>query len=795
MHKLKRLLSIAVAIAMLASLALSAPASPDPDVDPDAGIDAGDPDEPDDVDAGVDVGDGGDVDAGEPGDPDGADVDAGGGDAGVDAGTDTDGVGGEDGDGPDAGGGEDLEAGGVDDLATPPSVPTDPFAGYFLVAENARFKMYFNDETTDIAIDDSLTKMWTTYPSAESLLDVPAGVPKNTIMSHLYVHLTRGDRVLDSYAMSTIDSSRQRGLTTDYIDGGIRLNYDFPKQQHSFKISIEFTLKDDYLEIRLPADMIEVYNEDSSVVLNMIRVLPFFGATEGHDQDGYLLIPDGPGALIEFSKKLGASNPERIMTVYGSDDSTPQKDSLLPQERSRLPYFGIVDQGYGLFAIIESAEQSSEVIAAAGKGNSDSYVNATKYYMAASRFIYQVKQEIYLFKGQIIQTGNGFYSEVRKPMISNKILGEDYVVRYYFTKDEKADYNEFAGIYRDYLIAEKGYKDERKGEVVFNLGLLGAYDIKDNVAGIPTLILKPLTTFDQARTICEALKSGGVDNINLRMYGYNGGGYKSYVESRVDPEGKLGGARRLRDLIDYAKKEGINLFLSSDINEAWKNGRGFSGNRNSVRELSNGLSLQYEWSILHPETTISKGWYLVSPRFLKGYAESFLKSAADYGVRNLAFDKLGEMLYGDFRKNDEVPRDMAQRIYLEIFRYLSENTDRLMVSAGNAYALPYVTDLINVPDESSRYVIVTRDVPFTQLVIHGTINYSAYPGNYRYNKAKQFLRCIEYGSAPYYEWIYEESSIMKKSTLNDMYSANYADWLDEAIAEYLEFKSVFGTLA
>ena len=53
----------------------------------------------------------------------------------------------------------------------------------------------------------------------------------------------------------------------------------------------------------------------------------------------------------------------------------------------------------------------------------------------------------------------------------------------------------------------------------------------------------------------------------------------------------------------------------------------------------------------------------------------------------------------------------------------------MLITGGNAYALPYADQIVNVPMESSHFNIVDETVPFYQMVIHGSIDYAGSPIN------------------------------------------------------------------
>ena len=115
-----------------------------------------------------------------------------------------------------------------------------------------------------------------------------------------------------------------------------------------------------------------------------------------------------------------------------------------------------------------------------------------------------------------------------------------------------------------------------------------------------------------------------------------------------------------------------------------------------------------------------------------------------------------------------------------------------MADGGNAYALPYLTDLTNAPLSNSGYKLEDESVPFYQMVIRGFIDYTGTPYNLStYTSRKQYvLKCLEYGSNVYFKWIYGPNYLVKDTEYDYMYSVNVEQWIDQAKDIYHEVNGV-----
>ena len=74
------------------------------------------------------------------------------------------------------------------------------------------------------------------------------------------------------------------------------------------------------------------------------------------------------------------------------------------------------------------------------------------------------------------------------------------------------------------------------------------------------------------------------------------------------------------------------------------------------------------------------------------------------------------------------------------------------------------------------------------MVIHGCIDYAGYAVNLSdsYDRQEIILRMIEFGLYPRFTLSYKDSSNIKYSGLNSLYSTRYEIWLEEAADIYRE---------
>ena len=126
-----------------------------------------------------------------------------------------------------------------------------------------------------------------------------------------------------------------------------------------FKLSLEYTLDENGMTVRLPANGIR-FNE-SLYALESIQVLPYMGAGNSA-YSGYTFFPDGSGSLFAFDT-LDTTNPRNVNgKVYGNDYAYHTITDTY-QQAIRYPVFGVVENSvyYDFTKYSEDAETGEQI--------------------------------------------------------------------------------------------------------------------------------------------------------------------------------------------------------------------------------------------------------------------------------------------------------------------------------------------------------------------------------------------------------------------------------------------------
>jgi len=549
-----------------------------------------------------------------------------------------------------------------------------------------------------------------------------------------------------------------------------------------FHIPLEYVLDGPELLVRIPVNEIEypmnvedIVGEKHSFPLLNIRVLEYFGAA-GKQSEGYMLVPDGPGALIYLNngRLTGAAFNEPVYGADGAQDQPVEKRRF--PEQSLLPVFGLKENDKALFAVIEEGSSFARVKAdISGRINDYNRIFAEFQLLAHGSVALSEKASHIEFSGTAATYQKRMYQG-------------DIVIRYFFLTGDDADYMGMANTYRNYLIGKFQLQPlKADGSIPFYLELVGGIDTREPILGIARDVIRPLTTFDQAQSILQTLSQQGIQNIKLKYLGWLSGGVSHDYPVYARAEKALGGAKAFDALIDFVDTYGYELYPSVGFQSVHLGSRlnGFNPKQDAARLLNNLEARRYVYLL----DTFERAYpvsYVLSPRVLEQTVDRFLAEYQKYSVSNIALLDLGHELNSDFNNDLRklVDREQALNIITQQLAKMKDQGYKLMIDYGNSYAIPYADAIVNIPTHGSSYYIVDQEIPFYQIVVHGLVPYSNKPINLAAHAHDAFLKMIETGGYPYFIGSYQDSSSVKDTKFAHLYSLHYGDWLELATDMY-----------
>lgn len=535
----------------------------------------------------------------------------------------------------------------------------------------------------------------------------------------------------------------------------------------SFVIPLEYRLTANGLQVSVPTGEI---SEGGGATISRLQVLPMFGAA-GMEAEGYLFVPNGSGALINLNN--GTKNSPYSQNVYGIDPVVQSYTVTELTENVSLPVFGMKNGDNAFLARITGGDALASIYANVS-GNTNSY-----------NFIYT---EFSLREIELLNMFGVTGNQADVPVVEENLYDENLSITFTFLHGEEADYSGMAGAYRKQLQAEGVLTQTGGDSLPFYLDILGGVEIQKHFMGVPYRGIYAMTTYEQAGELLDQLYKAGIGNIRMNYLGWFNRGVYHDAADKIKLIGKVGSKSELEALSSRLEENGGRLFVDVAFQQMPYTTKRF----NHLLEASKYYSgYVVELGALNPATmrqTSTLEWYdelayyVTSPKFLPWYVGHFQDRIARYDVGGIALSDLGSVLASDKKRTEVIDRQAAEEIVTAQFEGLKGTGKSLMEKGGNAYTFGYVTDIVDAPVHYSKFYIVDEQVPFYEMVIHGSIDYAGESLNLMDQDVDDalLLDWIEYGAAPKFTMSYEDSSNIKYTSSADMYSVCYTTWMEDA---------------
>ena len=639
-------------------------------------------------------------------------------------------------------------------------------AQYEKIAENNILILYADMEKGWLALQNRESgTVWYSNPNDSETDEITVGNKRMDIRSDFIVEYCERKIVGEAVSMtfnSHTQAVRQGSVQVEKISDGIKVTYDF--QSFGIVIPVEYRLAADHLETKVCVNEIK---ENGDFVILSIRVLPNFGAGNT-ETEGWMLIPDGSGAITRFNNARYNVNGYDA-PVYGADYANEQELCQSYREQSvRLPIFGIKKGQDALFSVITGGESAAYIKA---EFSNESF----GYNTLSSRLVLRQFTTIDVNSMKAVRFSDNCYAY------------PDYTVNYYPLSGENADYVGMAKVYRQYLISERGMNKTAQRPAL-NLNLYGAIDVKANTLGFPHKKLESLTDFSEALKIAKDLREDGVGNLSVRYEGWtNYGIMNKSVPKNAQPLSLLGGNDGLHTLAADLEENNDRLWLDFDFLRYRKGGNGVSKGGDSIKNGFGDPTEQYDYMLSVYAAKVNGNHY----RFLRaGKVEETAKRVINdfkkLDIYGLSLGTMGEYIYSDLNPKHGHDRTGLQEVYRKILN--CTDGQPLSVNKGNADMAVKADKIWYAPLSSSGYDCFDYDVPFYQIVFHGSAAMTTAPLNQAVNDRLLFLNAVETGSELLFAGIYKEADFLAETAYSDLYSTTFSLWREKAAAYDKEYR-------
>lgn len=563
-------------------------------------------------------------------------------------------------------------------------------------------------------------------------------------------------------------------------DNQFKLEVDFSKQK--IALNVYLTLEESGISYHIPRNEI---TGDGVVNLLSVDITPFLGASggtmnvlneetlewetvENYRIPGYVLVPDGSGALIRFVDNTSTFNPY-VGDVYGKDyatetyyyytyyDSVPINDPV-------MPVFGIA-HGNNQMAFVAWADEGAEYM--------DIIVNpdetkSTTYTWAYPRFEYNV--EFYQLYDEL---GNGFFDHL------DEIFEYDIRMTYSFLFGDgtgatpAANYAGMALEYRQHLL-ETGDLEKlavKAEDIPIRLDFIMA-DSESGIIGTNQVVV---TTADDVLEILTQVADSGITNVNSGLIGWQCRGESLSKPGRFNFSARIGTKGAFRSMMEQLGERGIDVSFSRDMLTINKEMIGYYNT--AIKCASNWyVAIHKAWIL--PENLPTTNFSFATPKKAAQWIQKLADRTSGFGS-SLTLSGMTNVLTSNYsRTGVETTLQEAVALYQQTLAEVSE--DRMLnLVKPNQYLWKYTDRFLQMPVGNSQYIYESDAVPFLQMVLCGTMEMYAPYANFSFYTQDCILRMIDFNVSPSFILSKEPSWNLADTYSANLYSTEFALYEDK----------------
>ena len=605
--------------------------------------------------------------------------------------------------------------------------------------ENKKTGAVFDSTVSDEKDDGNNNASWTAY--------MKSGIVINAIIG-----------TLNTYQVDV--NSVPTDISTWYTDSGIYATLGF-NGNYQFELGVEISLDGDQLTVRVPDESIKENKEGTYI--STVSLFPFLGYTYLDEQNGYMLVPDGNGALIYLDNKERRYTTGFSGLIYGTDDGMTNRtavstiweryETVTPSNKVIAPVFGMahLDDGLAYLGIVESGDERCSIEVVPNGVMVD-------YNRCFARFLLR---DVYV--QPLNQSNSGTV-----PAVEQDRLHSDLTVRYCLLSEDSADYSGMAAAYRTYLL-DSGRLVKRDTGYRTRVDFLGS-ERESFLMGTTAV---PMTTADRVSEILSELRGLGVQNMLSVYKGWQSGGLYDVPITSFSADGSIGGNSAVKALIQREAEVGNTVYLYDDALSVNADTHSTTYN---VMKMVNKRTFRNE---THGQ--VYDTFYYLMPGRSGSDLAHFTTDLSNAGIGNAALSGITGTLFSYSSKGNYYSRTDTMDIYEDAVSAADENCN-IVTETPNAFLWKYSDAFIDMPLSSSDYLYLDREIPFLSMVFKGIVpTYSEYV-NFEANKKENFLRMVESGVYPSFYITGEDSSKLIYTNSSDLYSLEYASYRDTIVS-------------
>lgn len=614
---------------------------------------------------------------------------------------------------------------------------------------NDRYRLLLDEETLGITVTDRASgESWESVQDYAEGNDIWKGMCNSGITVEFYQ-----DGSTIPVSVSTYNEKPKAEI--QYYDDGF--DADLHYEAYGFRMQLQVRMEGDGLSVFVPGESIE---EGQEYLLGAVWLYPMLGAALPGEEEGYMVIPEGVGAIIDMADNHGKFKTPYTKRIYGGNVGIDPISSnrynvpvVTEPQTVSLPVWGMVytEKQRGFLGIITDGGYNAQLVA---------YPNGvtTPYNWVTAKFLVR---EIYTR-----QTARS--SGV--PAVEDKGDIRDLGVRYLFVDGGEADYAGLAKAYQEYLV-EQGTLGRQEDRFRIKLDFLGA----DSKKWFIFNQLVPMTTLEDMDGILEELEGQGVQDILPVYLGWQRDGItRASGSGDFRIESGLGSSRELEGLMEKWAGKGNGIVLQQDFLLA-STDRLYNTSTDIVKSVSQTLVE------MPTNQKLFKTMYYMTPGRTAELMERFTQQYADTALQQAGIEGVTDNLYSYYSSGVTYTRGECAMQQKEAIGRLG--FERIGMTSPNVYLWEDMAEYYAMPMTTSKYNMIAREVPFLPMVLRGHVPYWASYTNFEANEKEFFLKLLEYGAYPAFLLTKEPPVELRNTNSAYIYTSQFSV-LEEKILRY-----------
>ncbi len=609
----------------------------------------------------------------------------------------------------------------------------------------------FDDQDSTFTRNQLNSGLWFDYAIIETEDGYPIDPSRvtNSILNIAEVRYKNDPSYNDSIEALVINplsyNKRRMELTlTEVLSDSFTVHVE--NKVHDFSFNIQISLVGDSIDVYIPSEEI-VDDTSTRFRLLAIHVFPYFGATRGTSYPGYVMIPDGVGALVRTD---ALQNSRFQANFFGGDYGL---GNMAIQQLS-LPIFGIVHEPYGngYYAnIIQGAEYSTLI------GN---FGALSLSHGIGTRFNYR---NIYF--NVFNRSGDGYNR------ITEKLGVNNFQIRYNFLSGVEATYTGMAVDYRNYLISNDLLDLSNEKSNDGNIPLQLSYIMQDREPSFIGTSKVNMTSPSEAKMMYQYFYDEGLTNQVVTLMGWSNDGnvLRQPYQTKISDESGY------KKLIQTITDDDNEVYLDNQYIISSSLSKEVNYNRDVARNLSR-LKMVRQFRSLNNQIT---DLYYLYPDRSYAMARSDVSFFESLGISGVAQYDLGSTLFTYYDNNVYTRKDG-----MNYYEQIGALYDKLMLSAPHAYMFPYLDGYMDMPIANAQFAYYTDLVPIVPIVLKGSISYYTPFLNFNALGVDRLLQMVDFGVNPSFVLTFKPTYEMRYTLSNMFYSTEFDDYKEDIVNQY-----------